>query len=107
MGRAPYAAKGRLVGFYEKVFSGPKQAYTRELYASHPAGNSTDVLAVMRWLVTSYQGRPANRGPRFTANRKSDWKKPDPVIRELRAAGSPFADEQNATSVEQQDELSS
>jgi hypothetical protein len=108
LGRAPYAAKGDVVGFIEKVFSGRKQVYTRELYAfAHTQGIRRNVLAVHLRLLgykLSKDGRQPG-APRFYRNKNSDWKNQIPVIRDAELQ-APLAAEQNATSVEQQDELS-
>jgi ParB-like chromosome segregation protein Spo0J len=108
LGRAPYAAKGDVVGFIEKVFSGRKQVYTQELYAfAKTQGIPRNILAVHLRLLgykLSKDG-PQPGAPRFYRNKNSEWKNQLRVIHDAEL-GAPLAAEQNATSVEQQDELS-
>jgi hypothetical protein len=107
LGRAPYAAKGDVVEFVEKVFSGREQVYTRELYAfAHTQGISEKVLRVHLRLLgykLSKDG-PQPAAPRFYRNKNPDWKNQLRVIHDAELQAR-LAAEQNGHEQDESDSL--
>ena len=106
--RAPYAAKSDVVGFINKVFAGRRHVNVQQLYAyAKVNGIRKKALAVNLRALGHRLSKlgSASAAPRVYINGDRDWKERLIAISDAELQ-APLAAEQNATSVEQQDELS-
>jgi ParB-like chromosome segregation protein Spo0J len=106
--RAPYAAKSDVVEFIKKVFAGRRHVNVQQLYAyAKVNGIRKKALAVNLRALGHRLSKlgSASAAPCVYINGDRDWKERLIAISDAELQ-APLAAEQNATSVEQQDELS-